>query len=161
AGRPRVERIVGFAAEVEIAGEEIPNLFGTLDVTRREVIQLLRGRRSWSVKSLELHIVGGVAIRELFAAITLDQIAEQGAVQVGRVDFLKRGAVAFFPVSDQVAVQRAGPGDTALEKRELKLGKSAGYPGQKNRFAERFERGSEMAYVVVGEITGGCAVAKA
>src|SRR5215469_4891895 len=154
AGRPRVERIVGFAAEVEIAGEKITDFFATLDLTRGEVIQLLGGGWARRIKSLELHIVGGVTIRELLAAITFDQIPELGAVQVGGVNFLKGSAVAFFPVSDQVAVQRAGPGDTTFEKRQLQLWKSARYSGQEDRFAECFERGGEVADVVVGEIAG-------
>src|SRR5215831_9447195 len=85
ASRPRVERIVGFAAEVEVGGEKITDFFGTLDVTRREIIQLLHGRWAGGIKGLEPHIVGGVTIRELFAAITLEQISEPGAVQVGGV----------------------------------------------------------------------------
>src|SRR5262249_5491158 len=143
------------------AGEKITDLFGTLDAARRVVIQLLRVGWARRIKSLEFDLVDGVTLRELSTAIALDQIPHHLADQVGRVHFLERGAVAFFPVPDQIAVQRAGPGDPAFKKRQAQLRKSARYPGQENRFAECFERGGEMADVVVCEIAGRCTVAKA
>ena len=86
------------------------------------------------------------------ATIFNQQIAKHRAIEVRRIHFLERRAVAFLPMPDEIAVQHAGPRDPALQESDLEVGEAPGHAAEKQRLADRLQRGGEMTDVVVGEV---------
>src|SRR5208283_4634931 len=70
------------------------------------------------------------------------------------IHFLQRLAIAFLPMSDEIAVEPAGPSHAAFQKAHLQSWKAARHPAHEHRLAHRFAGGREMTDVVVDEIGG-------
>ena len=89
---------------------------------------------------------------ECCATVFLGEVQQHGAVDIARVDLFQAFAAALFPVTEEVAVQEAGPAGATFEERHVKAGEAARHAAEKHRLAGRVVGRGEMADMVVDEI---------
>src|SRR5215831_15591318 len=89
---------------------------------------------------------------EYLIPVSFEIVCEHADIETGRIEIRERFWIAFFPMRDQVIVERACPPDTAFEKREFQRRKAPRHPVQEKRFAYRLAGGGEVPDVLVDVI---------
>src|SRR5262249_38061584 len=148
--RPGVEcrsrnRVVSLAPKVEMRHEQVADVLLALDTAALEFVDCL----AILADPEEVDSIARVAVFGHSSFEALEQAAEHFAVQVGGIVVLDRGAVALFPMADQIAVQASSPTDAALQEREFQLRKAPRDAAQEQRLAYRLARRAEMADMIV------------
>src|SRR5207248_4997901 len=63
---------------------------------------------------------------EVGAAVLADKIRQHGAIEVARVDLLEALPAALLPMTQQIAIQHAGPARAAFEEGDVEAREAAG-----------------------------------
>src|SRR6266851_5220535 len=146
-GRERVERVVALASEIELLREDLAQIFGAANSAG---LPLVDERRILAARGKDLeglqHLVGAFGES---TAIAARQVDEHVVLQIGRVVIFERFAVALFPMRDEVAVEVARPGNTALHEGEGQLGKPFRYAAEEKSAAHRVGARGEIAEMIV------------
>src|SRR5579863_1050285 len=152
---PGIGGVVGFAAEVEVAREEVEKIRGLFDLAGGVIVDHCGTLRSPARGHLFAFGHGLPAVefgRGLLAAVLLEQLAQQLAIEIGRINLRERPGVALFPVADQVAVELTGPANAAFEKGAAQRRKAPRHAANHQRLANCLGRRREMTDMVVGKI---------
>src|SRR5581483_5419064 len=88
----------------------------------------------------------------LMTPVFFEELAQQLAIEVRRIDLFERPRIALLPMTDQVGVELAGVADPALEKSHAQTRKTPRYAAHEDRFANGFAGAREMPDMIVGEI---------
>ena len=72
---------------------------------------------------------------DIGVAVLVDQLAQQRAIELGRVHVRHALGAAPLPMLDQVTEQLAAPADAALEEREAQIGKRRVTPPRNSALA--------------------------
>src|SRR5438093_694400 len=147
---PRVDRIVGLAAEVEALDVEIVEVFLAPDLAAGVVVEILDAAGTVAVVVQALAATNRFDHRGL--AVLLGQRQEPRPIEPRRVRVLERVQLALLPVADQVSEERARPAHAALEEGEVDLGEAAGDAAEEDGLGHGLAGGGEVADVVVAEV---------
>src|SRR5215472_1937466 len=161
AERHGVHAVVRLAAEIERPGKEVDPVFlasdlagGVVVVYRHPAIDLVLLAGGPAVAAAQL---GG----DVLVAVFVDELGEQGAVELARMHVCEALLAAPLPVLDQIGKELGGPADPAFEKGEIDIRETPRDPAQEQRLGDRMAGGGEMADMVEGEIARRVAQAKA
>ena len=147
---PRVDRVVGLAAEVEARDVEVAEILLARDLATRVVVEILDAAGAVAV------VVQPVAATHRLdhggLPVLLGEREQLGPVEARRVGVLERVALALLPVPDEIGEERARPADAALEEGEVDLGESARDAAEEDGLGHGLARGGEVADVVVAEV---------
>src|SRR5262249_36213162 len=91
--------------------------------------------------------------------VLADQLAEQRAIELGRVHVLHALGPAPLPMLDQVTEQLAAPADAALEEREAQIGEAPSHAPEEERLGDVVAGRGEVTDVVEGEVGRAVALA--
>src|SRR3989442_5080294 len=157
AERHRVHPVVGLAAEVVRRGIEVDPVLLLGDVAADVVV----GRHPAGEEVLlERPAVALVELGgDVGVAVLVDQLAQQPAIEPGRVHVRHALGAAPLPVLDQVAEQLAAPADAALEEREAQIGEAPGHAAEEQRLSDVVTGRGEVADVVESEVGRAVALA--
>ncbi len=153
--RPRVDRIVCLATEVEVPQKKTRNIGRLRDPSLLEVVERrgILGSRAGKGVDAEHRVAPHVGriqlVADKIAAVAMAEIQEHLAIEVGRVVVLHSGAITLLPVTDEIAIQAASPSDSAFEEPELEFRKAPRHAGKEKSLAQPFAGRGEVADVVV------------
>src|SRR5437879_648613 len=149
---PRVDRVVGLAAEVEARHEERLQILLRLDLAAEVVVDVL------DAAGHGLRLVQPVAaanrLRDLLPPVLARELEQPRAVELGGMRGLDRLTVALLPVADEVRVEHARPAHAALEEREVQVGEPPRDAAEEEPLADGVAGGGEVADVVEAEVRG-------
>src|SRR2546428_7132689 len=149
---PRVDRVVGLAAEVEARHEERFQILLRLDLAAEVVVDVL------DAAGHGVRIVQPVAaanrLRDLLAPVLACELEQPRAVELGGMRGLDRLTVALLPVADEVRVEHARPAHAALEEREVQVGEAPRDAAEEESLADGVAGGGAVADVVEAEVRG-------
>src|SRR5262249_44157994 len=92
-------------------------------------------------------------------AVLADQLAQQRAIELGRIHVRHALGAAPLPVLDQIAEQLAAPADATLEEGEAQVREAPGQPAEKQRLGDVVASVGEVADVVEREVRRAVALA--
>src|SRR5262245_57135309 len=150
AERHRVHPVVGLAAEVIRRGVEVEPVLLLGDVT----VDVVVGRHPAGEEVLfERPAIAAVELGgDVGVAVLADQLAQQRAIELGRIHVRQALSAAPLPMLDQVTEQLAAPTDAALEEREAQVGKAPGYAAEEQRLGDAVACRGEVTDVIEGEV---------
>ena len=146
--RQRVQRVVGLAAEVELAGEDVDDLVGIGDPRLGEVVDPV-ARSAGSPQRLRALLDAILVATRAGRRRTRRGARRAIDVEARGVEHLHRVGVALLVVAEQVGVELRRPGHATFQEREVQLGEAPGHPAHHQRAARRLLGGGEVAQVVV------------
>src|SRR5262249_61426132 len=110
--RPRVDRIIGLAAEVEARHEQILEVLFLFDLAAEVVVDVLHAARE------RLRLVEPLPAtdrrRDLLLRVLAREVQEPAAIELRGMRRLDRLAIALFPVTNKVRVEHPRPPDPTL-----------------------------------------------
>ena len=134
--------IVGFASAIDAGDEQLVEVFDAFDAGRCELVD--QRRVFGTQRARRRNHVGPIA------AVAFEVLQELVAVDAfGRLEILHARAVALFPMAHEVAQQRCGPRDAALEKAKVEIGEPSRDAAHDQRLGRRVMALAEHADVVV------------
>ena len=145
AERPRHERVVGLAPEVEVGLEPGAQVVGLLDADGGELVDLRRtGRRAAEVLTQLVH-----ARRHHVVAVLGEVVEQRVDVEPVGIELDDRVAVALLPVADEPREQRARPRHATLEEPDPQLREPLRHAPEEQGLAQRLVGGRQTVHVVV------------
>ena len=148
--RPRVDRIIGLAAEVKARHEQLLEVRLLRDLATEVVVDVLDAARHG------LRLVQALAAadcrHDLILCVLAGEVQQPPAVELVRMRRLDRLAVALLPVAHEVGVEHARPPDAAFEEGEVQIGEAARHPAEEEALADGVAGRGEVADVVEAEI---------
>src|SRR5262245_46214731 len=147
---PRVDRVVGLTAEVEVRHKQVADVRSVCNLATREIIHRLDAGQQL-VNRGQLVAV----LRKRLRAIALEIFCHHLHIEVHWTCIFKRLQVALLPMANEIAVQRARPADASFQKSEVERGKTTSDTIQEQGFANRFASSSEVSNVIVDKVRNG------
>src|SRR2546422_7258035 len=150
--RPRVDRVVGLAAEVEARHEQLLEVLLLLDLAAEVIIDVLDAARHGL--RLVQPLAAADRLRHLLAPVLARELEQPRAVELGGMRGLDRLPVALLPVADEVRVEHARPAHAALEEGEVQVREATRDAAEEDPLAHRVTGRGEVADVVEAEVRG-------
>src|SRR5204863_4215792 len=136
------QRVVGLAAEIEMALEKASHVIDTADA---EVVELVRDQRvivpvpaARPAREAGVLRVGPAAHHA--AAVLREKVGELFEVEVARIVVAYAGGIALAAVAHESCIELARPGDAALEEGEVQIREALGHAAEDRRLGEGLAR---------------------
>src|SRR3989441_3710158 len=147
---PRVDGIVGLAAEVEARDEQLADVLFARDLAPGVVVEVLDAAGAVAVVVEPLAAAHRLHHRGL--AVLLDQREYARLIEPRGVGVLERLAISLLPVADEIGVERAGPAHAAFQEGEVQLREAPRDAAEEESLGHGLASGSEVADLAVAEV---------